>query len=195
MMKLYRNGEVDWFHKKTTPRWKLSNMAGQMSIYWPLKQIPENLWYSTEQLYQASKYSTKVMCLPKRHKRGADPCVRNRIKADHTPRGAKMTQKCAVEAGLVRSDWKSKEVRLKAMLWVLELKLYWNPESFGEALAGTTRPIVEISSKDDFWGCYQCPKGELRGENHMGRLLMQVRRRRRAVLKGKFTHPRGFLLP
>jgi hypothetical protein len=29
----------------------------------------------------------------------------------------------------------------------------------------------------------------------MGRLLMQVRRRMPAVLKGKFTYPKGFLLP
>lgn len=194
MTKRYKKSKVDWFHKKTTPRWKLSNMAGQMPIYWPLEKIPENRWGSSEQLYQASKYSSTVMCVPKSNP-DADPCVRNRIRARNDARGAKLTQKCAVEAGLVRSDWESKEVRLKAMLWVLELKLYWNPESFGEALRRANRPIVEISTKDDFWGCNPCSKGVLRGENHMGRLLMHVRSRRRAVLKGKFTYPKGFLLP
>lgn len=190
-----RRSEVCWFHKKVNRRWLLSNMAGQMPIYWPLEQRPENRWNS-EQLYQASKYGTKVRCLPKIHKRNADPCVRNRIRAQRAPRGAKMTQKCAVKAGLVRRDWDAPaNVKLKSMLWVLELKLFWNPDTFGAELAGTgKKPIVEISAKDAFWGCK--PVGtELVGQNHIGRLLMKVRARRKQILKGKFTYPDGFLLP
>lgn len=194
-MPTYRRSEVCWFFKKSNRHWLLSNMAGQMPIYWPLKQVPDNRWNSTEQLYQASKYSTKVRCLPLLHKRSADPCVRNRIRAQRGPRGAKMTQKCAVKAGLVRKNWDApSNVKLKAMLWVLELKLYFHPDTFGAALAKTGRkPIVEISRKDDYWAC-KVVRGKLVGENHLGRLLMQVRRRRNQILKGKFTYPKGFLL-
>jgi predicted NAD-dependent protein-ADP-ribosyltransferase YbiA (DUF1768 family) len=170
-------------------------MSGQMPIYWPLKQLPENRWNSSEQLYQASKFGTEVRCLPPKHKRDADPCVRNRIKAQRGPRGAKMTQKCAVKAGLVRRDWEAPaNVKLRAMLWVLELKLFWNYETFGAELTKTgKKPIVEISRKDDFWGCKQV-KGKLVGQNHLGRLLMKVRANRKRILKGRFTYPKGFLL-
>ena len=56
-----------------------------------------------------------------------------------------MTQKCAVKAGLVRSDWDDPdyEVRIYSMLWVLELKLHHNrftlsdTPSFGEVLMAT----------------------------------------------------------
>ncbi len=106
-----------------------------------------------------------------------------------------MTQKCAEKAGFVRSDWKGPdEVRIKAMLWVLELKLYWNPETFGAELERTgTKHIVEVSKKDIFWGC-KCIDDQLVGENQLGLLLMQVRERRQPILKGKFTYPEGFLL-
>lgn len=195
-MPTYRRSEVAWFYKKVNRHWLFSNMAGQMPIYWPSKQCPANRWGSTEQLYQASKFSTKVRCSPEHHKRNADPCVRNRIKAQRGPRGAKMTQKCAVKAGLVRRDWDAPaNVKLKSMLWVLELKLFCNPDTFGAELAKTgTKPIVEVSTKDDFWGCKPV-KGALVGENSLGRLLMKVRANRNRILKGKFTYPRGFLLP
>jgi predicted NAD-dependent protein-ADP-ribosyltransferase YbiA (DUF1768 family) len=112
------------------------------------------------------------------------------------PRGAKMTQKCAVKAGLVRSDWVSGEVRLKAMLWVLELKLYWNRQTFGRVLEETgNRIIVEVSSKDAFWGCEEGPAGTLIGDNQLGQLLTELRGRMKAVIKGEFTYPEGFLLP
>ena len=55
-----------------------------------------------------------------------------------------MTQKCAVTAGLVRPDWDDPniEVRIQAMLWVVELKLYWNPLTF----------VIEQSRNVLIWG-------------------------------------------
>jgi ribA/ribD-fused uncharacterized protein len=191
----YRKTEVAWFYRKVEQHWELSNMAGGMSLYWPVERSPINLWGSSEQLYQACKYGSQVMCLPESSP-DADPCVRNRIRAQKAPRGAKMTQKCAEKAGLVRSDWESPdEVRLKAMLWVLELKLYWNRQTFGRVLESTEdKPIVEVSTKDDFWGCME-HGNELRGQNHLGILLMQVRQRIPLILRRDFTYPAGFLLP
>lgn len=107
-----------------------------------------------------------------------------------------MTQKCAEKAGLVRKDWESQEVRIKSMLWVLELKLYWNPMPFGKVLADSgTLPIVEVSSKTDFWGASERPDGTLVGSNVLGKLLADLRSRMDAVKRKQFTFPDGFLLP
>jgi predicted NAD-dependent protein-ADP-ribosyltransferase YbiA (DUF1768 family) len=108
-------------------------------------------------------------------------------------RAAKMTQKCAVKAGLVRSDWE--DIKVDCMLWVLELKLKWNPETFGALLKSTgSRMIVEKSKKDNFWGCLQ--NGSVfEGENQLGQLLVEVRENYdRIVEERKFTHPDGFLI-
>lgn len=192
----YLKSDVSWFHSEEDANWELSNMAGQMPIYWPAERGPKNYWGSSEQLYQACKYSSAVMCLPESAP-DADPCVRNRIRQQKGPRGAKMTQKCAVKAGLVRKDWgPPQEIRLKAMLWVLELKLFWNRQTFGRVLEETgNRPIVEVSTKDDFWGCMERPGGTLLGENHLGLLLIQTRDRMKPILRQDFTYPKGFLLP
>jgi len=194
-MTLYRKSEVAWFKSKTDPFWELSNMAGGMPMYWPLDRREANRWGSSEQLYQASKYSTSVTCTPKSNLT-SDPNVRARIRAATNPRGAKMTQKCAAAAGLIREDWSSEaEVRIASMRWVLELKLYHNRSTFGRALLATgDLPIVEVSSKDPFWGCLEVGGDYLRGDNHLGLLLMEVRLKRDQILKGEFSHPGGFLL-
>ncbi len=193
----YRRDASAWFFSKEDPRWELSNMAGKMSLFWPLAQIRENEWNSSEQLYQASKYGTDVSCLPEANPY-ADPCVRNRIKESTNPRQAKMTQKCAVKAGLVRKDWEDPdhEVRITSMLWVLELKLFWNSFNFGKVLQQTADlPIVEISTKDDFWGCKVSEGGLLVGSNVLGKLLMRIRARSLEIKRRNFTYPDGWLLP
>ena len=168
-------------------------MAGQMPLYWPLEKLPHHYWNSTEQLYQASKYRKGLMCLPKAGTRLSHLTLRSRIRAMSGPRGAKMTQKCAVKAGLIRADWEN--IKIQAMVWVLELKLFHHPKTFGAELTKTgDLPIVEVSRKDDFWGCKEVDE-KLVGQNHLGRSLMQVRDKQDQVIKGKFTHPNGFLLP
>jgi predicted NAD-dependent protein-ADP-ribosyltransferase YbiA (DUF1768 family) len=194
---VYSKNSAAWFCTKNDPRWIFSNMAGGMPLYFPLERLPQNEWHASEQLYQACKYSTNVMCRPETNP-DADPCVRNRIRGCNNPRGAKMTQKCAVKAGLVRSDWEhpDHEVRIQAMLWVLELKLYWNTFNFGLVLKETGNlPIVEISKKDAFWGCREYPDGQLHGCNVLGKLLMDLRSRIDSIKRGQFSSPDGWLLP
>ena len=60
-------------------------------------------WRKSEHLCQAAKHGLAARIVPA-SRPGADPCVRNRIRAQRGPRGAKMTQKCAVAAGLLRKD-------------------------------------------------------------------------------------------
>ena len=51
----------------------------------------QNRWNSTGHLYQAVKFGMNVMCLPE-FTPSVDPCLRNRIWDQATPRGAKLTQ-------------------------------------------------------------------------------------------------------
>ncbi len=194
MIKTYRKDEVAWFYSGTDPRWDLSNVAGKNRIWWPLEKVPENLWYSSEALYQAAKYTADVL-VPEGQDYGGKR-LRDVIQAQTSGLWAKWLQEWAEEAGLVRPDWERDGVRVQAMAWVLELKVFWNPERFGKVLRETgDMEIVEISSRDPFWGCLRKPGGLLVGENHLGRLLTDLRGKMEAVLAGEFTYPDGFLLP
>ncbi len=62
---IYLNENAAWFNSKQYPRWELSNIAGGMHIYWPLKRCETNRWGPSERLYQATKYGAHVLCLPK----------------------------------------------------------------------------------------------------------------------------------
>ena len=191
---VYDKRKCAWFFSKNDPNWLLSNIAGQMPIYFQNGKK----WNSSEQLYQASKYFPGTICLPvaATDKGAVEPDVRKRIEAATNARGAKMTQKCAVKAGLVRNDWEDPEleIRIHSMRWVLELKLYNNPLAFGRELASTgDRQIVEVSRKDDFWGC-KVDGEKLIGSNVLGKLLMDVRARAVAIKKREFSYPAGFLL-
>ena len=57
---VYDRDKCAWFFSKTDPNWLLSNMAGQMPIYFPKGKK----WNSAEQLYQATKYFPGTICLP-----------------------------------------------------------------------------------------------------------------------------------
>jgi ribA/ribD-fused uncharacterized protein len=191
---VYDRRECAWFFTKNDPNWLLSNMAGQLPIYFPKGKK----WNSAEQLYQASKYFPGTICLPvaANEKGVVEADVRKRIESATNARGAKMTQKCAVKAGLVRKDWGDPEleIRIHSMRWVLELKLYNNPMTFGRELLSTNeQQIVEVSRKDDFWGCKE-DAGKLIGSNVLGKLLMDVRERAAEIRKGELSYPAGFLL-
>ena len=155
-------------------------------------------WHSSEQLYQAAKYSSAVQCIPASSlgKTKVNPYVRERIIKSTNARGSKITQECAKKAGLVRNDWKDpiKEVRIHAMLWVLELKLYHNKQFHQSLLATGNLPIVEVSRKDDFWGCIKLGDN-LIGKNILGQLLTCLRSRADEVRRGNLSYPQGWLLP
>jgi predicted NAD-dependent protein-ADP-ribosyltransferase YbiA (DUF1768 family) len=189
--KRYGLDECAWLFSKKDSYWELSNMAGGMPIV-----FGGNWWNSSEQLYQASKYAPDVECVPESNP-DSEPNVLKRIMAQKGAKGAKMTQKCAVKAGLVREDWEDEhfEVRIHSMLWVLELKLWCNPRTFGEMLKNTGNlPIVEKSSKDPFWGGKE-KGGFLVGSNVLGKLLTILRDEKyEKVRNHEFTHPQGFLL-
>jgi len=62
------------------------------------------------------------------------------------------------------------------MRWCLRVKLAQHYKRFGGLLKWSApRAIVERSSKDRFWGAVLERDGVLRGENHLGQLLMELR--------------------
>lgn len=188
----YGLDECAWFFSKKDSFWELSNMAGKMPI-----KFGDQRWNSSEQLYQASKYAPDVECVPESNPDAKPRNVRERIMAQKAAKGSKMTQKCAVKAGLVRKDWEDErfEIRIHSMLWVLELKLWCNPRSFGETLKSTGNlPIVEKSKKDAFWGGKE-NRGSLIGRNVLGKLLTILRDEKYEKVRNReFTYPEGFLL-
>jgi len=187
----YRLSKCSWFCSKKDDFWELSNIASMPLVFDGMK------FNSSEQLYQASKYGPNVECLPLSAKEGTDSNVRNRIFAAKAAMGSKMTQKCAVKAGLVRKDWDNEEeIRIHSMLWVLELKLWANRRTFGRVLKDTgDLPIVEKSRKDHFWGAIP-NNGTLVGFNVLGKLLTILRDEKfDSILNNQFTYSDGFLLP
>jgi len=190
---VYGLNECAWFFSKDDSCWELSNMAGAMPVLFEGYR-----WNSSEQLYQASKYGRDVECVPDSNP-NVEPNVLKRIIAQKNARGAKMTQKCAVKAGLVRQDWEDDlfEVRIHSMLWVLELKLWCNQRTFGAALKNTGNlPIVEKSKKDSFWGGKE-NGGSLIGSNVLGKLLTILRDEKYEKVRNpdpQYTYPKGFLM-
>lgn len=73
-----------------------------------------------------------------------------------------------------RQDWET--VQLDIMRWCLCAKLAYHYREFGRLLRATnSRAIVEKSRKDRYWGAVLEKDGVLRGENWLGRLLMELR--------------------
>lgn len=114
---------------------------------------------TSEALYQACRFPHM-------------PEVQRLIIDENSPMTAKMRGKPYRDQS--RADWES--VRTKIMRWCLRVKLAQNVRSFGDLLIETgDKPIVEYSSKDDFWGARPQEDGSLQGMNVLGRLLMELR--------------------
>lgn len=87
---------------------------------------------------------------------------------------AKMKAKKEGRRSQSRPDWD--QVQLDVMRWCLRLKLAQHFQRFGGLLRWSApRAIVERSRRDRFWGAVLEADGVLRGENHLGRLLMELR--------------------
>jgi len=152
----YERAEVVVVHKTRERFGGLSNMSSG----YPLRV--NGIWIQTsEALYQACRF-------PKL------PDVQREIIVQNSPMTAKMVSKPHRDNS--RPDWD--QVRHRIMRWCLRVKLAQNFETFGELLISTgERPIVEQSSKDDFWGAKVFGSFEevLIGQNVLGRLLMELR--------------------
>ena len=157
-------------HEDCTVFFKVKEEFGELSNMHngsPLR-VNEKWWGSSEALYQACRYP-------------AHPAIQQEIfEARHAMEAKMKSKKGGRRERLSRPDWDA--VRVDIMRWCLAVKLACNFRAFRDALQSTgQRPIVERSRKDDFWGA-QVRGQELVGQNVLGQLLMELRRRSR-------THP------
>ena len=132
----------------------LSNMASGYPLF-----INDNLILTTEALYQAMRYPLF-------------PEIQYEIISQNSPMTAKMISK--KYHSKTRQDWD--DIRVKIMRWTLEVKLSQNWDKFSSLLRETgDKPIVEYSTKDQFWGAFKDADAQLMGINALGRLLMEIR--------------------
>lgn len=111
-------------------------------------------WKSSEAQYQAMRYP-------------AHPDVQEMIRAAPNAYAAKLVAYEHLDK--TRADWK--DVNVQAMAYVVTRKL--QSDGFVAAMAATDgKPIVEISTRDAFWGAK--PNGkQLTGQNVLGAILDQ----------------------
>ena len=156
-LKTYNANECCIFRKTKEIFGGLSNMASGF----PLK-VNSIYILSAEALYQACRFPHF-------------PDLQEKIILEKSPMSAKMVGKPFRTNS--RPDWDEK--RIIIMRWVLKVKLAQNFIEFGKLLESTfNKPIVEDSSKDDFWGAIRNRYDEniLKGTNALGRLLMDLRK-------------------
>ncbi len=143
------------FHKTKEEWGELSNMCAGFPIV-----INGNVWLTSEAVYQAFRFPEH-------------PEIQELIREQKSPMAAKMKSK-PNRSSCSRDDWDL--VRIDIMNWCLRAKLVANFESFGEILRKTGKSdIVERSTKDQFWGAKEAYDGVLKGQNVLGRLLVNLR--------------------
>ncbi|EGR5856205.1 MULTISPECIES: NADAR family protein [Vibrio] len=141
--------------RKTKEKWgSLSNMAAGFPL-----NVNGIAIQSSEVLYQACRFPS-------------NPDIQYAIITNGNPMEAKRVARAHESA--TREDWHKHRVLI--MKWCLRVKLAQNWEHFsGELLATGDMPIVELSSKDGFWGAIPEDNLLCTGANVLGRLLMELR--------------------
>lgn len=154
--KIYNATDSCIFRKTKELYGGLSNMASGF----PLKVNGVHI-LTSEAIYQACRFPHL-------------PDVQEKIIKEKSPMSAKMVGKPHRRNS--RPDWD--DTRIKIMRWCLRVKLAQNFIEFGKLLESTfDKPIVEDSSRDDFWGAIRDKQDHniLTGTNALGTLLMELR--------------------
>ena len=123
-----------------------------LSNFWEVPVVYEGVnWPTAEHAYQAAKFE--------------DHIIRNKILDNPNPRSAK---KYGKSQGM-RTDWDN--IKLRIMHDIVAAKFNQHHMLAEQLLATGNKQLIEGNWwGDKFWGV--C-KGE--GENHLGKILMQVR--------------------
>lgn len=149
----YIKGEVASFFRTSETFGAFSNMHAGFPF-----RIASCDVYSTEALYQALRFPHL-------------PDFQKEIINQEKPVPAKRHSYKRVTD--TRPDWF--EQNFNIMRYVLEIKCAFYPEEMRVLFAKTAgKSIVEISSRDDFWGTFE-KDGLLQGKNVLGRLWMERR--------------------
>jgi N-glycosidase YbiA len=149
----YIQAEVSAFLRTSDAFGGLSNMHAGYPITVAGIAVP-----STENYYQAMRYPHL-------------PDFQAEILAEPRPVPAKRLAYTRVAE--TRSDWQ--KVNITLMRHAMRLRYGHHPHAMQEIFERTAgSPIVEISSRDDFWGTF-AKEGLLTGKNVLGRLYMELR--------------------
>ena len=106
-----------------------------------------------------------------------DESYREKIRSAPHPKKAKQLGRTRLKK--IRNDWK--EVRTTIMTRAIYIKCKAHDEVAEELLETEDRDIIENNSYDYFWGCGR----DRRGENHYGKVLMNVRKKLRDEIKAE----------
>jgi N-glycosidase YbiA len=157
-VRTYQAKDVVRFRKTAEEFGGLSNMAPGFPIV-----VLGHRIRTSEALYQACRFPHM-------------PEVQRMILNEGSPMTAKMRSKPYRTDS--RPDWD--DVRVKVMKWCLRVKLIHNWHRFSHLLLSTGDcPIVEDSRKDSYWGAVTQHDDTLNGQNVLGRLLMDLRKKLR----------------
>lgn len=142
------------FRRSKEEHGKLSNMTHGF----PLK-VNGIRFQSPEGLYQALKFPSAAE-------------VQREIANQRSGMEAKAT---AYNHKNFCPDWDA--VRVNVMRFTQALRLIQHPAKFGNALLSTNgKPIVEVSTRDPFWGAQPKQNGKiLQGTNMLGKILTELR--------------------
>ena len=145
------------FYKVNEEWGGLSNMSNEFPLRVNGKPVG-----STEALYQACRFPHRP------------DWQREILDAPHAMQAKMKAKKEGRRKEHSRLDWD--EIQVELMRWCLRVKLAQHVTKFGGLLRRSAqRPLVERSRKDRFWGAVLEQDGVLRGENHLGLLLMELR--------------------
>jgi ribA/ribD-fused uncharacterized protein len=146
--KTYRQENIISFCRTKDEYGYLSNMAAGYPI-----TINGNTILTSEALYQACRFPDY-------------PDIQREIIAAKSPMTAKMISRKYNDK--TRADWEAVKVNIMYACILLKFLL-----TVGENRTFHNIPIVEISTKDSFWGAIP-NKGEITGQNVLGQLLSQA---------------------
>ncbi len=154
LLQQYSRAEAAVFCKTHEPLGGLSNMA----LGFPLR-VDGLVIPAVEQLYQACRFPHR-------------PDLQQLLLDQASPMAAKMKSKRY--RAETRPDWE--EVKVGVMRWCLRLKLAQHWDYVSELLGSTgSKPIVEESHHDRFWGAVAVDAERLEGCNVLGQLLTELR--------------------
>ena len=157
-MRVYARDQVCGF-RYSRAEWSAFSNFQPLAV--PIAAGPWTFGFS-ESLYQAAKFAAR-------------PDVQQRIAEAPT---AKTAAAIGRTPGLgIDPDWNAR--RVDVMRWVLRMKREANAAEIDAVLAATgDRPIVEVSSRDPWWGARPVA-GRYEGRNVLGRLWMELRQQLR----------------
>jgi N-glycosidase YbiA len=144
-----------FFYKVTDPYGCFSNFSLH-SVH-----LHGYLWPTSEHFYQAQKYQ------------GIDQAVCDQIRQASTPEQAAALGRSLLAP--LRPDWD--HVKSQIMYQVVREKFVTHIDIQAILLATGDTRIVENSPRDAYWGCGLDGKGQ----NQLGKILMQVRQELRAI--------------